>query len=80
MTKKPSIFLATVRVAMLASLQTSQAQFEVYEDNAGEYRWRLRHRNGNVVADSGEGYTRRTSVHDAIESVKRDAPGADTTE
>jgi uncharacterized protein YegP (UPF0339 family) len=55
-------------------LEIGQAAFEVYEDAADEYRWRLRHRNGNILADCGEGYTDRTSVLDAIESVKRDAP------
>jgi len=62
------------------ALDVGAAAFEVYEDEAEEWRWRLRHRNGNILADSGEGYTRRTSVHDAIESVKRNAPGADTAE
>jgi uncharacterized protein len=33
-------------------------RFELYRDAAGEYRWRLRHENGNVIADSGEGYKR----------------------
>ncbi|MFB6308854.1 MAG: YegP family protein [Haloarculaceae archaeon] len=37
----------------------------------------MRHQNGNVLADSGEGYSSRSAVTDAIESVKRDAPGAE---
>lgn len=37
------------------------ARFEVFEDSAGEYRWRLVATNGEVVAQS-EGYTRK---HDA---------------
>lgn len=28
----------------------------IYEDEAGEFRWRLKARNGRIVADSGEGY------------------------
>ncbi|MCG1003070.1 MULTISPECIES: HVO_2922 family protein [Halobacterium] len=59
------------------ALDVGFAAFEVYEDNGGEWRWRLRHRNGNIIADGGEGYSSRTKTHDAIESVKRDAPGAD---
>jgi uncharacterized protein YegP (UPF0339 family) len=57
-------------------LDVGHAAFEVYEDGAGEWRWRLRHRNGNIIADGGEGYSSRSAVHDAIESVKRNAPGA----
>ena len=58
----------------------SQAAFELYEDNAGEHRWRLRHRNGNVIADSGEGYSSRTAAEEGIDSVKRNAPGAEADE
>lgn len=30
---------------------------ELYRDQIGEYRWRLRSgANGNILADSGEGY------------------------
>ncbi|QLD86036.1 DUF1508 domain-containing protein [Natronomonas halophila] len=56
------------------------ATFELYEDNRGEYRWRLRHDNGNIIADSGEGYSSRSSAQDAVDGVKRNAPGADEGE
>lgn len=55
----------------------SMATFELYEDSAGEYRWRLRHQNGNVIADSGEGYTDRRDARNGIKSVCENAPGAD---
>jgi len=29
---------------------------DVYQDQAGEWRWRLKAANGRIVADSGEGY------------------------
>jgi uncharacterized protein YegP (UPF0339 family) len=58
-------------------LEIGRAAFEVYEDDGGEWRWRLRARNGNIVADSGQGYGGRSDAHDAIESVKRNAPNAD---
>ena len=57
-------------------LDIGNAAFEIYEDAAEEWRWRLRHRNGNVVADSGEGYTSRSAAVDGVTSVKRNAPGA----
>ncbi|RXK46466.1 HVO_2922 family protein [Halorientalis pallida] len=55
----------------------SQATFELFRDKADEWRWRLRHRNGNIVADSGEGYARRKDAVNGLESVQRNAPGAD---
>lgn len=52
------------------------SRFELYEDEAGEWRWRLRHDNGNVIADSGEGYASRQKARQGIESVKENAPPA----
>ncbi len=57
-------------------LDVGNAAFEIYEDAAEEWRWRLRHRNGNVIADSGEGYASRSGAVDAVTSVKENAPGA----
>nr|WP_136716225.1 HVO_2922 family protein [Halorientalis salina] len=52
------------------------ATFELFEDNAGEWRWRLRHSNGNIIADSGEGYTEKANAKKGIRSVKTNAPDA----
>jgi len=55
----------------------SKATFEVYEDSAGQWRWRLEHDNGNIIADSGEGYASRQKAEEGIESVKRNGPDAE---
>jgi uncharacterized protein YegP (UPF0339 family) len=57
-------------------LYDSQARFELYEDRGGEKRGRLRHRNANVLMDSGERYASRSGARDGIESVKRTASNA----
>jgi uncharacterized protein YegP (UPF0339 family) len=54
------------------------ATFEVYRDNADEWRWRLVASNGNIIADSGEGYRSKQGVKRGIESVKRSVPEATT--
>lgn len=54
----------------------SKATFEVYEDQAGKWRWRLVHDNGNIIADSGEGYASRQKCEQGLESVKENAPAA----
>jgi len=54
----------------------SKATFEVYEDRAGQWRWRLVHDNGNIIADSGEGYATRQKCEQGLESVKQNAPDA----
>jgi uncharacterized protein YegP (UPF0339 family) len=48
-------------------------RFEVYRDAGGDWRWRLRHQNGEVLAESGEGYRRREDCEHAIDLVKQSA-------
>lgn len=37
-------------------------KFKIYRDQAGLYRWKLVSRNGRIVADSGEGYSKRNNA------------------
>lgn len=55
------------------------ARFEVFQDTAGEWRWRLVASNGHIIADSGEGYQSKQGVKRGIESVKQQANQADVT-
>lgn len=50
-------------------------KYEVYVDKAGEYRFRLKARNGEIIATS-EGYKAKSSCFNGIESVKKNAPDA----
>ncbi len=50
-------------------------KFEVYKDKAGEYRFRLKAPNGEIIA-VGEGYKNKGSCLNGIESVKENAPKA----
>ncbi len=54
-------------------------KFEVYEDKAGEFRFRLKAGNGQVIATS-EGYKAKASCMNGIESVKKNAPDAEVVE
>ena len=56
------------------------ATFEVYTDKGGEFRWRLRHENGNIIADCAEGYSSKANALNGIESVKENAPEAPVEE
>ena len=51
-------------------------KFEMYTDKAGEYRFRLKARNGEIIATS-EGYKAKASCLNGIESVKKNAPDAE---
>ena len=50
-------------------------KYEVYLDKAGEYRFRLKARNGESIA-TGEGYKSKNSCLNGIDSIKRNAPEA----
>jgi hypothetical protein len=56
------------------------AKFEVYQDSKGEYRWRLKSGNGQIIATGGEGYTSKAGCLNGIEAVKRDAGPANVTD
>lgn len=51
-------------------------KFEMYVDKAGEYRFRLKARNGEIIAVS-EGYKAKASCENGIESVRKNAPEAE---
>ena len=48
-------------------------KFELYLDKAGEYRFRLKAKNGEIVA-TGESYKAKASCRNGIDSIKRNAP------
>ena len=52
------------------------ATFELYTGRDEKYYWRLRHENGNIIADSGQGYSTKANAENGIESVKENAPDA----
>jgi uncharacterized protein YegP (UPF0339 family) len=54
-------------------------KFEIYQDKAGEYRFRFKASNGETMFSS-EGYQAKASAIHAIESIKRNSPGADTVD
>ena len=54
-------------------------KFEMYQDKAGEYRFRLKAKNGEIIATS-EGYTTKSACENGIESVRKNAPEAEIEE
>ena len=54
-------------------------KFEMYLDKRGAYRFRLKARNGEIIAVS-DGYTAKAGCLNGIESVRLNAPGAKIAE
>ncbi len=56
--------------------QLKNPKYEVYTDKAGEFRFRLKARNGEIIA-TGEGYKAKAGCLNGIESIKKNAPDAE---
>ena len=53
--------------------KVTNPKFEIYNDKAGEFRFRLKARNGEIILAS-EGYKTKASCENGIESVRKNAP------
>lgn len=51
-------------------------RFELFQDRAGEYRFRLKARNGKIIGTS-EGYSTKAGCLNGIDSVRSNAPEAE---
>lgn len=72
--------LAPRPTASAADEKKAGATFEVYKDKGGEFRWRLRTTNSQIIATSGDGYKDKRSCLAGIESVKKNAADAKVDE
>lgn len=50
-------------------------KFEVYTDKRGEFRFRLKATNGQIIA-TGEGYKAKAGCLNGVESIRKNAPDA----
>ncbi len=58
------------------AVEAKNPKFELYTDKAGEYRFRLKAANGQIIGVS-EGYKTKDSAENGIQSVKQNAPDAE---
>lgn len=69
--------IAAVEDQTVESFETQKMpKFEVYQDKAGEYRFRLKATNGQIIA-VGEGYKAKAGCLNGVDSVKKNAPDAE---
>ncbi len=54
-------------------------KFEVYVDKRGEFRFRLKAKNGQIIA-TGEGYTTKKNCLNGVESVRKNSVDAEIVE
>jgi uncharacterized protein len=53
-----------------------QAVFELYKDRAGEFRFRLKDAEGELLAASGSGYKTKADCQAVIDAIKKEAAKA----
>lgn len=58
---------------------SAMPKFEIYQDDAGKFRFRLKAANGETIA-VGEAYESKDGCKNGIESVKTNAPIAEIVE
>ena len=51
--------------------------FEIFEDKSGEWRWRLRASNGELVAVSEQGFSSKSGVVRSLDVVRRNVAAAE---
>lgn len=72
--------LAKIELQVEGQTKTlTNPKFELYQDKAGFYRFRLKARNGEIIAVS-ERYTGKAGCLNGIDSVRRNAQSAEITE
>lgn len=54
-------------------IQQKGGRFEIYIDVSGMFRWRLRRSDGEIVADSGEGYKTRQECETDLQWIRGNA-------
>lgn len=54
---------------MKLGARSNKLHFFVYPDKKGEWRWRIKAGNGQVMADSGEGYGKKGNCLRAIDKI-----------
>ena len=77
--KKNSVAAAVEDQTVEGFATEKNPKFEVYADKAGEFRFRLKAGNGQIIATS-EGYKSKSGCMNGIESVKKNAPDAEVVE
>jgi uncharacterized protein YegP (UPF0339 family) len=69
------LFRYPLGVNSLGRVSVMAYSFHIYKDKAGEYRFRFKASNGEIMFGS-EGYKAKASAVDAIDSIKKHASSA----
>jgi uncharacterized protein len=77
---RPRRYAAGQAMCHLLSGGQKHGEVRALQSPNGEYRWRLKATNGQVIATGGEGYSSKAAAQNGIASVKRAAADASVEE
>lgn len=60
--------------------QATSATFEIYKDKGGKYRFRLKEKEGKLLANSGKGYKENDDVKKVVSTIQKTAAKSKVTE
>jgi uncharacterized protein YegP (UPF0339 family) len=66
--------------AVKKELENDKAKFEVYEDTAKAFRWRLKAINGQLIAASSKGYKEKGDCEKVVDAIKKGIVRAEVEE
>jgi uncharacterized protein len=72
--------LFTERPARALAEGSDALSFEIYQDAAKEFRWRLKDADGKVLATAGQGYKAKASATKGVKRLQSEANGKLTFE
>ena len=62
-----------------AQAENGKLKFEIYQDAAKEFRWRLKAGNGAILATAGQGYKSKASCQEGVSRIKANAASSRLT-
>lgn len=68
-----SAALATLSLGTGKAQAQEKLKFEIYQDNAKEFRWRLKAGNGEILATAGQGYKAKADCQKGVDRIKEEA-------
>src|SRR4051794_35034505 len=70
-----AVLLALSLAAQVLAQGIDGLKFEVYQDAAKEYRWRLKGPDGKELATAGQGFQTKASCKRSVELIQAEADG-----
>jgi uncharacterized protein YegP (UPF0339 family) len=65
------VLLGLMTTGAVVADDTPKLKFEVYQDRGGEFRWRLKAANGEILATPGQGYKDKADAKHGIDLVRK---------